>query len=626
MFRLRSSLDGQPTKWPPHSWFEGTLKMSDFHNAPREIYGILDLMVHISVIQSFEEDKYSEIPKWDGMVNSWTGNAVLLHFAKVDRPSRLNWFPYSQLRKTEDGLSVYASTWILRKDFNVTGFRKLLLDRLAAAFRDFADLRGYQKNELIPFLIANPFSAAYVDMGLGKTVSVLTVLQELFTLGKIRRCLIIAPLRVAVQTWPTELREWSHTWWMTYTLIRANETHPGLLEAMREARTDAKFEDLLTGNFMANAAKTAHIEKQKRELAATDTIIHIINREAVKWLVEFWGKNWPYDCVIVDESTSFADHRTERWKALNSVRPKITRLHLLSGIPAPEGIEDYFAQVYLLDRGERFGKGITRFKQAYLLPPYSNPRHKWTARPGADKEIADKIADLCMIMREEDYLDREKAIVIERKIILDPPELKLYKTFEKEMILSLPEVEIEAENGAALGQKLLQMASGAVYDTDRKWHHIHDHKIEEVTQLQEEAQGSPLLVAYWHRSSLARLQKAFPKAVKMDREGKCVPAWNAGKIKMLLIHPRSAGHGLNMQHGPGHTLIWFDNPLPYEDYAQTIKRIDRPGQKKIVRVYHLITQHTVDTKIVPILMGKGSAQEIVKKHIRDLRRKWSEAA
>lgn len=507
----------------------------------------------------------------------------------------------------------------------MTDFRKLLLSRQAAAFRNFADLRDYQENEIIPFLIDNPFSAAFVDMGMGKTVSVLTVLQRLFTLGRIDRCLIIAPLRVAVQTWPTEIREWSHTWWMSFTVIRADESHPDLLEAMRDARMGEKFDDFGSPNNAANKAKTASIEKQKQDLARTPTMIHVINREAVEWLVEFWGKDWPYDCVIVDESTSFADHRTKRWKALNSVRPRITRLHLLSGIPAPEGIEDYFAQVYLLDRGERFGRGITHFKQTYLIPPY-NRHHKWVPRPGADQQVADKIADLCIVMREEDYLDRQKAIIIERPIILERDELALYKTFEKDFILSLPEVEIEAENGAALGQKLLQMASGAVYDADRKWHFIHDHKIEEVKQLQEEAQGSPLLVAYWHRSSLARLQKAFPKAVKMDREGTCVPEWNDGKIKMLLIHPRSAGHGLNMQHGPGHTLVWFDNPLPYEDYAQTIKRIDRPGQKKTVRVYHLITQKTVDAKVVPVLMGKGNAQDIVKRYIRDLRRKWSEAA
>lgn len=500
-------------------------------------------------------------------------------------------------------------------------FRKLLLNREAAAFRSVGDLCAYQSEEIIPFLMANPFSAAYVDMGLGKTVSVLTVIQRLFTLDRVRKVLVVAPLRVAVQTWPAEIREWSHTWWMTFTVIRADEKHPDLIAAQKTARERERADPLGSPNNAASKAKTAHIELQKGQLAEEPTMIHIINREALAWLVQFWGKKWPYDCVIVDESTSFADHRTERWKALNKVRPFITRLHLLSGIPAPEGIEDYFAQVYLLDRGERFGRGITHFRETYLIHrPY---QHKWVPREGAGKIVAEKIADLCMIMREEDYLDRTKAIVIERPIILEPDELRTYKTFERELILQLPEVEIEAENGAALAQKLLQMASGAVYDGERKWHQFHDHKLEELAQLREEAQGSPLLVAYWHRSSLARIQKRFPKAVKIDREGKLVTNWNNGKIDMLLIHPRSAGHGLNMQRGPGHTLVWFDNPLPFEDYAQTNKRLDRPGQARAVRIYHLVTQRTVDAKVVPVLRGKDDAQDTVKKYIRDLRRQWS---
>lgn len=505
-----------------------------------------------------------------------------------------------------------------------------LFARQKRAFKSVSDLRDYQRDEIIPFLVENPFSGAFVDMGLGKTVSVLTVLGHLFS-GEcdcfpINRVLVIAPLRVAVQTWPSEIREWSHTWWMSHTVIRADERHPGLIAAVKEARENEQWEPLGSPNNAAAKAKTAHIEYQKKCLALTDTMVHVINREAVSWLVNFWGSAWPYDCVIVDESTSFSDHRTERWKSLNKVRPKITRLHLLSGIPAPEGIEDYFAQIYLLDRGERFGRGITHFKRTYLMPDprYSSPRYKWVPQPGANERVADKIADICLVMKEEDYLDRTKAVVIERPITLDRREMAQYKQFERDLVLELPEIEIEAETGAALGQKLLQMASGAVYDADGKWHSIHDHKLEELAQLREEAQGSPLLVAYWHRASLQRLQKYFPEAVKMDREGNCVKPWNAGKIDMLLIHPRSAGHGLNMQLGPGHTLVWFDNPLPLEDYLQTIKRLDRPGQKKLVRVYHLITRGTVDAKIVPVLRGKDDAQDTVKRYIRDLRRKWSE--
>lgn len=502
----------------------------------------------------------------------------------------------------------------------MTPFRKLLLRREEAAFRQVSDLRDYQLNEAIPFMMDNPFSGVFMSMGLGKSVCSLTVLQRLFTRGLIQKTLVIAPLRVAVQTWPTEISEWSHTYWLSYTVIRADEKHPELLAAQKAARKAERQEELGSPNNAAAKAKTAHILLQKERLARSPAMIHIINREAVAWLVEYWGKKWPYDCVIIDESRSFSDHRTERFKALNRVRLKIKRMHLLSGLPAPEGIEDYFAQIYLLDGGERFGRGITKFREQYMIhQPY---KHLWVPREGAAEQIAAKVSDICMVMREEDYLKRDKAITIERPILLDPGEMKVYRDFARELVLEIDDAEIEAENGAALAQKLLQMASGAVYDGERKWHRFHDHKLEELAQLREEANGSPLLVAYWHRSSLARIQKAFPKAIKMDRAGDSVVPWNKGEIDMLLIHPRSAGHGLNMQHGPGHTMVWFDNPLPLEDYLQTNKRLDRPGQKKIVRIYHLVTRGTIDAKVVPVLRDKDNAQDTVKRYIRDLREKW----
>jgi len=497
-----------------------------------------------------------------------------------------------------------------------SNFHKELVQRRDFARRCSNDLHPYQSELAIPFLMDNPFSAAFMDMGLGKTIVILTVLQRLFTRGYINKVLIIAPLRVAVQTWPLELKEWRHTWWLTYTLIRANERHPDLLDAQSVARKA----NPLAANHAAGKAKTAHIELQRRELASQPSMIHIINREAVDWLVKFHGRNWPYDTVIVDESKNFADKNADRWKALNKVRPFISRMHLLSGVPAPEGIENYFAQIYLLDRGERFGRSLTAFRENYMI--HKPWQHRWIPRAGAEVQVASKIADLCIVMREEDFLQRDKAITIERPILLEPEELRAYRKFERDMILDLPEVEIEAKSGGSLAGKLLQMASGAVYDETGKWHHIHDHKLEELKELVAEAQGSPLLVAYWHRASLERLHKAFPKSVKMDREGRCVKPWNEGKIPMLLVHPRSAGHGLNMQHGPGHILIWFDNPMPLDDYLQMNKRLDRPGQKRIVRVYHLVARDTVDATVVPILRGKDDAQDAVKRYIRDLRGQW----
>ena len=252
-----------------------------------------------------------------------------------------------------------------------------------------------------------------------------------------------------------------------------------------------------------------------------------------------------------------------------------------------------------------------------------NPYTKvWEALPGADKAVAELTSDIAIVMQEEDYLDLKKPIVIERPIVLEPEELKAYREFEKTAILALEEdqpIEIEAVNAGVLSGKLLQYASGAVYDNDRKWHPVHDHKIEEMKEIVEETKGTPLLVAYWFKPSRERLQKAFPKATLMDKEGKCVTAWNAGKIPMLLVHPASAGHGLNMQLGPGHILVFFDTPSSLELYLQLIKRIARSGQKRLVRVIHLVTQGTLDKLAVPKLMRKEGAQETIMAYIRKRR-------
>lgn len=493
-----------------------------------------------------------------------------------------------------------------------------LTRRAEQATKDPATLRPYQSGELIPFMHAHPFSGCYVDMGLGKTVSTLTMLNDLFTTGQARKALIIAPLRVAVQTWPTEIEEWSHTWWMTYTVIRPDRKHPGAIAAQKAARFRERGLDFGSPSHAARKALTAHLELQRRQLANSPAMIHIINREAVDWLANYHGKKWPYDVVVIDESTSFSDHNTKRWKALNRVRPYVKRLHLLSGVPAPEGITDYFGQIYLLDRGERFGRGITHFRKTYT--DEDKYTRKVTPKPGAEKAVARKISDICCIMREEDYLDLGKPTVIQRPIILEPDEMRLYKKFARELILELPnDVEIEAENGSALHQKLMQFASGAVYDAERKVHPVHEHKLEELMEVRSELQGSPLLIAYWHKSSLARLRKLLPKAIVMDREAKAVKPWNDGRIQDLLIHPQSAGHGLNMQYGPGHTLLFFDNPFPLELYMQTIKRIARPGQKKPVKVIHLTTRGTIDEAVVPGLIEKDKSQDRVRQYIRDLR-------
>lgn len=480
------------------------------------------------------------------------------------------------------------------------------------------DMRAYQSDLLLPFLLNNPRSAAFVGMGLGKTITVLTLLDLLLTAGVIKKALIIAPVRVAVQTWPTEMRLWRHTAWMEPTVIRPDPDSPDVTSAMKAARARERLEIMGSPNTAAGKARTAVFAAQRERKARTPNLIHIINREHIKWLVElFPGKLWPYDCIIVDESTSFADHNSQRFKALAKVAQRVKRFHLLTGTPAPEGIQDLFAQIYLLDQGERFGRMISQFRFNYMRQnPYSKA---WEALPGADKTVAEKIADIAIVMKEEDYLDLKTPIVIERPIVLEPEELKAYRVFERTMILALDDeegTEIEAVNAGVLSGKLLQYASGAVFDNERQWHSVHDHKIEEMKEIVEETKGTPLLVAYWFRPSKERLIKAFPKAVVMDKEGKCVDKWNAGKIPMLLVHPASAGHGLNMQLGPGHILVFFDTPASLELYLQLIKRIARSGQKRLVRIIHLVAQGTLDKLAVPRLMKKEGAQETIMQYIR----------
>lgn len=488
---------------------------------------------------------------------------------------------------------------------------------LASVPRGLDDLRDYQRNKLVPFLLENPKSAAYVDMGLGKTVSILTVLDHLLTHGLMRKVLIIAPLRVAIQTWPTEIEEWKHTLWLRYTVIRPDPLASEVTSAMAQARQS----DPLSPSHAASKARTTVFRQQMRRLTNLDTPIHIINREQVAWLVEYWAtmRKWPYDVIIVDESTSFADHTSQRWKSLAKVAMHAKRIHLLSGTPAPEGIQDLFAQIYLLDSGARFGRGITLFRETYLMQnPYTK---KWTPQVGAVERVTAKIADICLVMKEEDYLDIEKPLVFERPIVLEPDELRQYKDFERDFVLQLDEADIEAANAGVLSQKLLQYASGAVYDGDGVAHWIHDHKIEELQEIVAENPREPLLIAYWFRPSLARLRKAFPKATVMDKAGNCLADWNAGKIPMLFIHPQSAGHGLNMQLGPGHILVFFDTPASLELYLQTIKRIARSGQKQLVKVIHLVARGTLERYAVPRLMAKESMQDAITTRLRQLRAK-----
>lgn len=527
----------------------------------------------------------------------------------------------------------------------MTYFDKYLAERFAHVVRTRADMHAYQSDIAVPFLLQNPFSALFVDLGLGKTVISLTVIADLLNKIEFERALIIGPLRVVNRTWPDEIPQWEHTAPITWTLIRDDELQETVRRAGQVARapivTAAREEALRRGyddplleakeirevinEFVKlnkekiDRARLIAARKEIREATLRNpATVHLVNREQVEFLVAAWGKDWPYDVVIIDESSSLKDHRTKRFKALKRVRPMIKRMHQLTATPAAEGYMGLFAQMFLLDQGQRLGRSITNYRDNYFIRGYDG--FSWKLRPGADAEIAAKISDICLTLKREDYLkDLKEPIFSPRYVSMSAEELEIYRTLEKEFVATLPDgTEIEAETAANLSSKLLQLASGAVYGENKRIIPVHDHKIDELRQIVEEAQGEPLLIAYWFQSSLARLKQAFPEAVVMDAAGKAITAWNKRKISMLLIHPQGAGHGLNLQHG-GHHLVFFDIPWSLELYLQTIGRLDRQGQTDAVILHHIMVRDTVEDFVVECLRQKRDAQDALFRYLKQVR-------
>lgn len=461
--------------------------------------------------------------------------------------------------------------------------------------RSEIEMHHYQ-DRIVDFCHEKSAAAIWVDMGLGKTVSLWTVIRDTLAGGEIKRWLIVAPVKVATQTWPNEGRSWDHLAGIPYTVIR--------------------HEDALV----------------RQQLVRSRARVHIINREMLVWLINYCAKEkvWPYDGLVIDESSSFKDHRTARFKAMRQVLPKFKRIYTLTATPATESYIGLFSQFFLLDRGQRFGVSVERFRDRYFT--YNQYTRKYKLREGAEEEIAAKIADITIVMKAEDYLNLEQPHMLERRLRLTAEEMRLYRDFENDLILKLPNgKEIEALTGSALAQKLCQAASGTVYETLKKAmedgrvltekipHNFHDHKLGDVEEVAEELEGSPLMIAYWWQSSRDRLKALFPKAVVMDKEGKAVDRWNAGKIPTLLIHPASAGHGLNMQYGPGRDIYFFDIPWSGEMYWQLIRRLARQGQKKVVRVHHPIVEGTADEDIITAQREKADVQEALFRRIRKIR-------
>jgi hypothetical protein len=526
--------------------------------------------------------------------------------------------------------------------------------KLANVIRGRSDMHVYQ-NEGFEFLRDNPFSHLFIDLGLGKTVTSLTLIAWLLREITKEQILVIGPVRVMTDTWPTEIGLWQHLAHMNYTLIRESDNDPRLTPARARDRKEAAERSFNRDMMLSNGKTEAEIQQAlgpthetrerhaiRADLARSPTNIHFINKEQLEWLVNFHKGKWPYRTVIIDEISLFKDSSTHVFKSLAKVRRTpglITRLHGLTATFAAESIEHVWTLIYLLDLGERLGKNITAFRNQWFN--HNKWTRKYEPRPNAENEILEKISDLCLVMKAKDYLKMDEPLVIRKPVVLAEHEMAIYRQLETELVVKVGDSVIEAETAAGLTGKLTQIASGVLYETTMegdiefedltkvtKVHHIHDHKIETLKEIRDSLPGKTILVAYHFKSSLARLKKAFPKAVVMDTEGKCVKDWNAGKIPMLLIHPKSGGHGLNLQHG-GHNLVFFDLTWSLELYLQLVGRLARQGQKHPVVVQLITAIGTIDELICEGLVKKELNQDnlfsILKQLIRRLHKRNAEA-
>lgn len=420
------------------------------------------------------------------------------------------------------------------------------------------------------FILDHPVCCLMLDMGLGKTVITLTALWDMVMDSFLSyRVLVIAPKRVAEDTWPKELSKWEHLTGLKASVVLGSR-------ADREAALQRP----------AN--------------------IYIINRENVAWLVE--NHRWDFDTVIIDELSSFKSNKADRFKALKRVRPQIERIIGLTGTPAPNSLMDLWPEMYLLDMGKRLGRFITGYRERFFKPDKRNREiiYSYKPRDGAEEAIYNLISDICISMKAVDYLDMPERIDNTIEVVMNPKEQKLYDDFCRDMVVNIKGEELDAVNAAALSGKLLQMADGAVYGENRKVLHIHDRKLDALEDLVEAANGKPLLVAYWYKHDLSRLQERFKTGRVIDTS-RDIDDWNAGKIQIAFIHPASAGHGLNLQAG-GSTIVWFGLTWSLELYQQLNARLWRQGQEHTVVIHHIITKGTHDEDVMRALETKDMRQ------------------
>lgn len=431
------------------------------------------------------------------------------------------------------------------------------------------DLHSYQR-KAVDFILSEERCMLALEMGLGKSVSTLTAICDMldgFTASKV---LVIAPLRVANSVWAQETCLWEH------------------LNHLRVS--------VCTGP-----------EKARRAALSVDADVYVINRENVMWLAQNYGKNWPFDTVVIDESSSFKNSSSKRFKALRKMLPQIERMVLLTGTPSPNGLMDLWSQMYLIDYGERLGRTLTGYKQRFFEPDFMG--YKFSLRSGADETIHRLVSDKVIHMSADDYLDLPDRIDIVQRVNMPAAAMSDYKDFERTMLAELDDGEtVEATTAAVLANKLLQWSNGAMYtDQSGNWSETQVAKLDALSEIIEDNPGENILVAYNYQSDLARLLKRFPQAKQLDKKQETIDAWNRGETPLLLAHPASAGHGLNLQKG-GALCVWFGLNWSLEYYQQFNARLHRQGQDRPVRIAHIVCEGTIDERVLSVLRDKDAVQ------------------
>ena len=421
------------------------------------------------------------------------------------------------------------------------------------------------------FILEHPVAAVLLEMGLGKSVITLTAIYELMlNRFEVQKVLVIAPLRVARDTWPAEIEKWEHLEGLTYSVAIGTEAER-----------------------LAALKRPAHL--------------YLINRENVDWLITKSGVPFDFDMVVIDELSSFKSHTAKRFKSLLKVRPMVKRMVGLTGTPSSNGLMDLWAEFRVLDMGQRLGRYITHYRNNFFVPDKRNQQmiFSYKPRPGAEDAIYRLISDITISMKSADFLKMPECIINEVPVSLSEKEWSVYQALKEDMVIDLKDEEIDAVNAAALSGKLLQMANGAVYNEEKEVINIHDRKLDALEDLIEGANGKPVLVAYWYNHDLQRIKNRF--SVREIKTSQDIKDWNNGEIPVAVIHPASAGHGLNIQFG-GSTIIWLGLTWSLELYQQTNARLWRQGQQSTVVIHHIIANDTIDEDVMKALRKKEKIQ------------------